>query len=102
MATSVVTPVAGFDAVAPETVTRPADTSSAACSRDRASTRRTSSASKRSRRGGTTGAPGSGVAGVVVRLLRVAGIVERAAKLDLGALEDADVLLDRALLELLD
>ena len=40
---------------APETVTRPAATSSLACSRDRASPRRTSSWSSRSRRGGTVG-----------------------------------------------
>jgi NAD(P) transhydrogenase len=52
IATSVVTPVAGFVATTPLTVTRRSATSSLACSRERARPRRTSSASSRSRRGG--------------------------------------------------
>src|SRR5690242_12918346 len=86
MATSVVTPVAGFVATAPDTVTRPAPISSLACSRERARRRRTSSASRRRRRGGTC-RPRSG------RLVGLA--VEGPPQPLVGTLEDGDLLLDR-------
>src|SRR6476469_4558994 len=84
MATSVVTPVAGFVAGAPDTVTRPAATSSLACSRERASPRRTSSWSSRSRRGGTAG---SGA--LLLARLRLG--VEGAPELLVRPLEHRDV-----------
>ncbi len=87
MATSVVTPVAGLVAGAPDTLTRPAAISSLACSRDRASRRRTSSASRRCRRGGTAAGSGAGRA------------VERLPQPFVSLLEDGRVLLDRAVVE---
>src|SRR5689334_19753066 len=94
MATSVVTPVAGLVASPPATFTRPWAISSLACSRERARPRRTSSASRRRRRGGTSGGLG--------RLCRFTRVVERAPQLGVRGLEDADVLLERTLLERLD
>ena len=81
IATSVVTPVAGLVAAAPDTVTRPAAISSLACSRERARPRRTSSWSSRRRRGGTVGSGALAVAG------RVGLGVEGAAQLVVRALE---------------
>ena len=67
------------------TLTRPAAISSLACSRERASPRRTSSASSRRRRGGIAASARRGV--------------ERAAEPLVGLLEHRDVLGDRPLLQ---
>src|SRR3954471_3062300 len=97
MATSVVTPVAGLVARAPETLTRRSSISSLACSRERARPRRTSSASSRRRRGGTGGSGRVGRSAPGRRLL-ARGPPQQVV----GRLEDADVLLEGTLLEPLD
>ena len=81
-----VTPVAGLVATALFTLTRPAAISSLACSRERASPRRTSSASSLSRRGGTA-QPRQG-------LDRLAGSAEHLAQRLVGPFEDGHVLGD--------
>ncbi len=95
MSASMVTPVAGLRAAPPLTVTRPAAISSEACSRERAAPRRTSSASSRSRRGGT-GQPWPGSpAGASPAVASSAGLVERATQRVVRGLEDRDVLVHR-------
>src|SRR4029453_10947533 len=100
MARSVVTPVAGLVATAPETFTRWAAMSSLACSRERARPRRTSSASSRRRRGGTAGSGGPGL--LVGRGRGGLMTVEGAPQQLVRCLEHADVLLEGAFLEALD